>query len=436
MCGNSLGGAAAIVVSSIAERPLAILGLKFFFVFTAELRAERLRLRVGHNMKVRFWGVRGSTPTPSAENFRFGGNTSCVEVRSPQGEILIFDCGTGLRPLGKQLLAEYGHRSIQAYIFLSHYHWDHIQGIPFFEPLYNPENYFDFHSFPGHRCTVQQALEEQMSDPYFPVNMSHMEAHRHFHDIEKETLSFKDVVLKTITLNHPQGCIGFRLECGGNVLVYATDNEPGSPEHDRNIRKLAEGADIFIYDGQYTPLEYVNFKKGWGHSTWREAVTIASEAQVKQLVLFHHDPDHNDNFVETIVSETQKFFPNALAAWEGLEIDLTRGQHLRVPEPSERRTAGRESFNLPLFVHGRRKDGQPFGEETVLENLSVKGAFFMLENEPDMEDSLELEFRGMIASKSGTPIPNPLNHLKSQLIRKYPVELPNQTKHGVAVVFR
>src|SRR5579863_3825105 len=144
-------------------------------------------------MKVRFWGVRGSTPAPAAENLRYGGNTSCVEVRSPQGEILIFDCGTGLRPLGKQLLAEYGHRSIQAYIFLSHYHWDHIQGIPFFEPLYNPENHFHFYSFPGHRCTVQQALEEQMSDPYFPVNMATMAAHRMFYNIGKETISLKDV---------------------------------------------------------------------------------------------------------------------------------------------------------------------------------------------------------------------------------------------------
>ena len=197
-------------------------------------------------MKVRFWGVRGSTPTPTAENFRFGGNTSCVEVRSPQGEIIVFDCGTGLRLLGKHLLQEFGHQSIEAYIFLSHYHWDHIQGIPFFEPLYNPENRFYFHSFPGHRCSVEQALEEQMVDPYFPVNMSAMAAHREFSSIQKETFGFKNAILKTVPLFHPQGCMGYRLECGGNVIVYATDNEPGSPEHDRNVRKLAEGADVFI----------------------------------------------------------------------------------------------------------------------------------------------------------------------------------------------
>jgi phosphoribosyl 1,2-cyclic phosphodiesterase len=386
-------------------------------------------------MKVRFWGVRGSTPTPAAENFRYGGNTSCVEVRSPQGELLIFDCGTGLRSFGKQLLQEFGHQSVEAYVFLSHYHWDHIQGIPFFEPLYNPENSFHFHSFPGHRCSVQDALEEQMSDPYFPVNMTTMQAHRHFSNIENEKIGFKDVMLHTVPLNHPQGCIGFRMESGSNVIVYATDNEPGSPNHDRNIRKLAEGADVFIYDAQYTPFEYANFKKGWGHSTWREAVNIAKEAQVKQLILFHHDPDHSDNFLETIVSEAQRYFPNVLAAWEGLEINLAKGHHLRVPDQSERRTSSRERFQVPLTVQGKSKDGSAFSENTVLENLSIQGAYFLLENDPDPDDFLEVVFQGENGIPD-RPDAKPFKPIKSQLIRKYPVELPNKTKHGIAVVFR
>ncbi|MBI2815313.1 MAG: MBL fold metallo-hydrolase [Acidobacteria bacterium] len=387
-------------------------------------------------MKLRFWGVRGSTPTPVAENFRYGGNTSCVEVRSPKGEIIILDCGTGFRSLGKQLLQEYGHRSIEAYVFLSHYHWDHIQGIPFFEPLYNPENCFYFHSFPGHRCTVQQALEEQMSDPYFPVNMSVMEARRQFHNIENETISFKDAVLKTVPLNHPQGCVGFRIESGGSVIVYATDNEPGSAQHDSNVRRLAEGADVLIYDAQYTPLEYVNFKKGWGHSTWREAVNIAKEAQVKQLVLFHHDPDHSDNFLETIVGEAQKFFPNVVAAWEGLEIDISRKEHLHPPDQAERRASNRESFKIPLLVQGKGKDGIPFVEHTTLENLSIRGAYFLLENDPAPDDLLDVEFLGRTNAPDGSPASKLLRPIKSQLIRKYPVELPDKTKHGIAVVFR
>jgi phosphoribosyl 1,2-cyclic phosphodiesterase len=387
-------------------------------------------------MKLRFWGVRGSTPTPTAENFRYGGNTSCLEIRTAQGEIIIFDCGTGLRLFGKQLLREFGPKSIEAYVFLSHYHWDHIQGIPFFEPLYNPESRFYFHSFPSHACTVQQALEEQMSAPHFPIKMSAMAAHREFCKVEKETFTFRDAVLKTVPLNHPQGCLGFRLESGGKVLVYATDNEPGSPEHDRNVRKLAEGADIFIYDAQYTPFEYANFKKGWGHSTWREAVTIADEAQVKQLILFHHDPDHNDTFLETIVNETQRFFPNVLAAWEGLEIDLNQDQHLRPMSLTDRRASNREPFRVPLVVRGTSKDGVPFSENTMLENLSIQGAYFLLECDPDPETLMDVEFQGRTETGESMPIAMTNKAIRSQLIRKYPVELPDKTKNGIAVVFR
>jgi len=389
-------------------------------------------------MKVRFWGVRGSTPTPFLENLRYGGNTSCVEVRTPQGETLIFDCGTGLRSLGKQLLAEYGHKSINACIFLSHYHWDHIQGIPFFEPLYNPENYFFFHSFRGAARSVQEALEEQMSDPYFPVNMSTMEAHRHFYNIEEESLSIKDVVLRTKPLNHPQGCLGFRLECNGKVVVYATDNEPGAEEYDQNVRKLAEGADVLIYDGQYTPLEYANLKKGWGHSTWREGVNIAKQAGVKQLVLFHHDPDHSDNFIDSIVAETRKFFPNVMAAWEGMEIDLALDQQEKPLPQSDRRVESRQQVHVPLWVQGIDKNGKAFRERTLIENLSFRGAYFLLLNDPDPRHSLDvqLEIAPEAAPNPGNQKPASLALMRSQLVRNAPVELPNKIKRGVAVVFR
>ena len=383
-------------------------------------------------MKVRFWGVRGSTPTPTMENFRYGGNTSCIEVRTPQGEILIFDCGTGLRLLGKQLLSEFGHKNIQANLFLTHYHWDHIQGIPFFEPLYNPENSFSFHSFPSHARGVQEALEEQMSDPYFPVNMSTMEAHRHFYTLEKDSLSIQDALLKTIPLNHPQGCLGYRLECGNRVVVYATDNEPGSPEHDRNVRKLAEGADVFIYDGQYTPYEYANFKKGWGHSTWREAVTIAQEARVQQLVLFHHDPDHNDNFLDSMLDEARRFFPNTVAAWEGMDIDVGSNEHAQPRNQAERRHGNRRALRIPARVRGRRLDGTPFAEETILENLSVDGAYFLLENDPDTVSPLQVEF----TVPSGLTPEELLQPLKSRVIRKQGVTIAGKSRSGVAVIFQ
>lgn len=344
-------------------------------------------------MKVRFWGVRGSTPTPALENLRYGGNTPCVEVRTPKGKILVFDGGTGLRLLGKQLLAEFGHKSIQAHVLLSHYHWDHIQGIPFFEPLYNPENHFHFYSFESRLGSVQDALESQMADPYFPVNMGIMQARRHFHKLGSEPLALEDTLIRSLPLNHPQGCLGFRVECGGHVLVYATDNEPGSAVHDRNVRELAQGADVFIYDAQYTPYEYSNFKRGWGHSTWREGVTIAEQVQAGQLVLFHHDPDHNDVFVDSIVEEARRFFPNVMAAWEGLEIDFSQGQHTRPHEQTERRLGNRQPLRVPLRVRGMRPDGTPFQEDTSLENLSVRGAFFLLDTEPDANQPLEVEIQ-------------------------------------------
>ena len=379
-------------------------------------------------MKVRFWGVRGSTPTPTPDNFRYGGNTSCVEVRTPGGQILIFDCGTGLRMLGKHLLAEFGHRSIEAYIFLTHFHWDHIQGIPFFEPLYNPENRFTFLSFPLQARRVEESLQDQMSHPYFPVDMSVMQAHRDFRALEQDTLALGDAVLNTIPLNHPQGCLGYRLECGGKVLVYATDNEPGSPQHDRNVRTLAEGADVLIYDAQYTPLEYASLKKGWGHSTWREAVNIAQEAHVQQLILFHHDPDHNDNFLDSILAETTRVFPNSLAAWEGLEMDLALDEHKNPQDRGERRFGNRHFAQVPLKVQGRRSDGTTFHEQTVLENLSVQGAYFVLENEPDPRIPMEVEF-------SLFPGQQP-RILKSHLVRSRPVQIKDKVRQGIAVLFR
>ena len=385
-----------------------------------------------HHMKVRFWGVRGSTPTPTLDNYRYGGNTSCLEVRSPAGDILILDCGTGLRPLGKQLLSEFGHTSLQAYIFLTHFHWDHIQGIPFFEPLYNPENTFEFHSFPSQARSVEQVLSEQMSNPYFPVDMSAMRAQRKFHRIEKTDISFKDITLKSMPLFHPQGCLGYRIECGGYVLAYATDNEPGSPEHDRNVRKLAEGADVLVYDAQYTPLEYVSLKKGWGHSTWREAVNIAQEAQVRQLVLFHHDPDHSDSFLDSILNETIKFFPNSVAAWEGMGIDLSGGQHTHPRDPTERRTGNRQPMHVPMRVQGVRPDGTPFEEETVLENLSLGGAYFLIENDPDPQAPIEVEF--MVSTEM--LLGQALRALRTQIVRSHSVKFHNQSKCGVAVMFR
>jgi phosphoribosyl 1,2-cyclic phosphodiesterase len=382
-------------------------------------------------MKVRFWGVRGSIPTPALENLRYGGNTPCVEVRTAKGNILVFDGGSGFRLLGKQLLAEFGHKSIQGHILLTHYHWDHIQGIPFFEPLYNPENHFHFHAFVSRLGTVQEALEGQMSDPYFPVNMSIMQARRHFHQIPKDPMQLDEALITNLPLNHPQGCLGYRIECDGNVLVYATDNEPGSREHDHNVRQLARDADVLIYDAQYTPYEYSNFKRGWGHSTWREGVNIAEEVGAKQLILFHHDPDHNDVFVDSIVEEARKFFPNVMGAWESLEIDLGRGQHLKPQEQIERRLGNRQPLRVPLRIRGMRPDGTAFQEDTSLENLSVRGAFFLLDNDPDANQPLQVEIRVAEEVEKG----NPTQIIESRVVRNQNVKVADRSKRGIGVSF-
>lgn len=272
-------------------------------------------------MRVKFWGVRGSTPTPQAENLRYGGNTSCVEVRV-DGQMFIFDCGTGFRNLGKSLNAEFTGKPIYAHIFLSHFHWDHIQGIPFFTPLYNSrENYFFFHSSNRTRG-LQRTIEEQMSDPYFPVDMSEMAAHRAFYDIEEDRIAFDDCTIESKWLNHPQGCLGFRIETPQKVVVYATDNEPGHPVFDKNVRKLAEGADVLIYDARYLPEEYEAKKRGWGHSHWREAINIIMESGAKQLVLFHHDPDHDDSVIDHVVKTARDHYAKVTAAAEGMEIEV------------------------------------------------------------------------------------------------------------------
>jgi phosphoribosyl 1,2-cyclic phosphodiesterase len=273
-------------------------------------------------MRIKFWGVRGSTPTPQPENMRYGGNTSCVEVRF-DGRIYIFDCGTGFRVLGHELESEFAKRPGCAHVFVSHFHWDHIQGMPFFRPLYNNGgSKFIFHCSSRTR-SLKQVMEEQMAAPYFPVSIGEMKAHREFYEIESGCLTLEDGVrMRTAWLNHPQGCMGFRLETKDGILVYATDNEPGVPEFDKAVRKLAEGADVLIYDAQYLPEEYQARRRGWGHSHWREAVNVVMESGAKELILFHHDPDHTDAVIDKLVVEARNYYPKVRAAAEGMEIEL------------------------------------------------------------------------------------------------------------------
>jgi len=272
-------------------------------------------------MRIKFWGVRGSTPAPQPENMRYGGNTSCVEVRLGDS-VYVFDCGTGFRVLGQALRREFNGRPVSAHIFVSHFHWDHIQGLPFFGPLYDHrENHFQFHCS-GRTRSLKQVFEEQMASPFFPVGLNQMKARQDFYDLEEGRIQLGDVSLQALWLNHPQGCMGFRLETKEGVVVYATDNEPGDAAFDKSVRKLAAGADVLIYDAQYLPEEYAARRRGWGHSHWREAINIVMESGAKELVLFHHDPDHDDACIDKVVKEARNYYSRVRAAAEGMQIEV------------------------------------------------------------------------------------------------------------------
>jgi phosphoribosyl 1,2-cyclic phosphodiesterase len=272
------------------------------------------------SLQLRFWGVRGSIATACRGNLGFGGNTACVEVRGPSGEILIVDAGTGIRNLGNLLMAEFAGRDLSLHLLLTHFHWDHIQGLPFFIPLYVRNTHVTFWSgFPVD--VVQQSLEGQMAHPYFPVPFSTLEARRESQRIDGAGVSIGSVKVKICPLNHPQGAWAFRFECGGKVLVHASDYEHGDAAMDRGLREFARGADVLVYDSQFTPEEY-DHHRGWGHSTWLEAAKVARDAGVGRLMLFHHHPDRTDAALEDIVQQTRAEFANAEAAREGMSIEV------------------------------------------------------------------------------------------------------------------
>lgn len=273
---------------------------------------------------VHFWGVRGSIACPGPETVRYGGNTSCVEMRVG-GHRLIFDGGTGLRVLGQELLAQ---MPIDAHMFFTHSHWDHIQGFPFFTPAFIKGNRFRIYgAIAPNGSTIEQRLNDQMLHPNFPVPLQIMGAELTFHDLEiGESVKIgSEVLVENALLNHPGEAVGYRVNWNGYSAAYITDTEHFPDRLDENVLWLARNADLMIYDATYTDDEYYaekSSKIGWGHSTWQEAVKVAKAANVKKLVIFHHDPLHNDTFMDGIMKDTTAHFPNSIVAWEGLEIDV------------------------------------------------------------------------------------------------------------------
>ncbi len=264
------------------------------------------------DMTIRFWGVRGSIPTPGEQTRRTGGNTACVEIAHGD-DLLILDAGTGLRGLGARMLRE-GQR--EATLLLSHLHWDHIQGLPFFVPAY----------VPGHTVTLaglaglREALDRQMKAPCFPVGLDAMRATLRFEEVGVAPMRVGSLEVRSAKLNHPGGVLAYRISVGDRSVVYATDTEHYACPDPRLV-ELARGADVLIYDAMYTEDEYPA-KVGWGHSTWKAGVAVAEAANVDRLVLFHHDPARDDEAVDALEHAAGLARPGTLAAREGEAIEL------------------------------------------------------------------------------------------------------------------
>ncbi len=274
-------------------------------------------------MRVTFYGTRGSISVAEPEFSQFGGNTSCVFVTFDNGLVAILDAGTGIRKLGNDIIARGIEQHDNIFIGLSHTHWDHIQGFPFFKPAYDPKRHFTI-TIVGKESKVvnlESIFAIQMQREYFPVTLSGMGAHLSFWQPEiTDFTTPSGITVHTSKHNHPGNAYGYRIMEGTTTLVYCTDVEHGD-SIDPNVVNLARNADLLIHDAQYTP-EELEEKKGWGHSSWEQAIEVALQANVKQLALFHHDPEHDDRFLMRVENESQRLFPNACLAREGLTITL------------------------------------------------------------------------------------------------------------------
>ena len=295
-------------------------------------------------LKVKFWGTRGSVPTPGPQTAKYGGNTSCVEVRAQDGTIIVLDCGTGARLLGLDLLKSAAH-PLRINLFIGHTHWDHIQGFPFFTPAFLPDTELNVFAPAGLQRTFEDSLAGQMQYSYFPVTLRDLRSRIHFTELEEGSLRLGDVMIETQYLNHTAPTISFRISSGGATVAYVTDHEPfwnpsGSQfKHPGDQRHIAflNGADLVIHDAQYSLEEYSS-KVGWGHSTVDYATEIAMAAGVKQLALFHHDPLHDDGEIARMEGIARHLVGergaslDVVAAAEGLILDVQGNRQAQLPD--------------------------------------------------------------------------------------------------------
>jgi phosphoribosyl 1,2-cyclic phosphodiesterase len=309
-------------------------------------------------VRVRFWGVRGSIPAPGPSTVRYGGNTSCVTVEVSGHDLIIFDAGSGIRELGLHLLRE-KRLPLAAHVLLTHTHWDHIQGFPFFVPAALPGNHISIYGAPEGDGGVEGAMNGQMIHRYFPVSLRQLGATLTFQQVEVGRQEIAGLAVTVAPLSHSSVCVGYRIEAGGRKVTYLTDAEPVWMDNkiilDKAMVDLATGADVLIHDAQYTDAEYRS-KIGWGHSPTSYVVDVALAAQVKHLVLFHHDPNRTDDQLDALVVDARQRAAasgaklEVSAAYEGLEITLP------AKRPRSRRTAFR---GLPTAAVAGLSGGSP-----------------------------------------------------------------------------
>jgi phosphoribosyl 1,2-cyclic phosphodiesterase len=276
-------------------------------------------------MNIRFWGTRGSIPTPGPSTVRYGGNTACVEVRDNTGSLLILDAGTGLRELGVALMNGGGVRPFSVDLLLSHLHWDHIQGIPFFRPAYDPKSSLRIRG-PKQHQSMRELLGLGMDDPFFPVDIDDLPAQLSVGELQdgsdEQIGRFR---VRAASIFHPSPALAFRIEADGRALVYATDTEDPFSGKPNPVIALATGADTLIHDAQFLETD---FKPTWGHSTIASAIDVAAKAKVRRLALYHHDPDRSDDALDRIAADAQRQMKEAAP---GIEVVVAReGMQLEV----------------------------------------------------------------------------------------------------------
>ena len=294
----------------------------------------------GSSTRLKIWGVRGSIPVPGPATVRYGGNTSCIEIRA-DGELIVLDAGSGIRGLGLALENEFGSRPINLSLLITHVHWDHIQGFPFFVPAYNDKNEIQIFGYDGAGSGLHEILKGQMATPFFPVALYDLPGKINIQKLESTDFKIGNVRVRSRSMNHPGVCVGYRILTSKGSIAYLPDHEPYeafklhsakshllSPEQTQKrarddraeLVKFLQGSDILILDSQYTDEEY-QAHVGWGHGSLTSAISLALDASVRKLVLFHHDPTHDDDMIDKMLQIARKI---AAKSENYLEVEAAR----------------------------------------------------------------------------------------------------------------